>query len=107
MRHTFTNPRSAEPGDVIIGTLGLVNKSRPWIILWMDDETRIACLAPCTRSADYPGTVETGWEVQPTVMGSVVTQPYTQMFGLTIGQRMPYRLLKQLRRRLRDTLDLD
>lgn len=102
----FRDPAGVAPGRLIVGTLGFSAKPRPWVILWLDDEDEIACVAPCTSKEGYPGVIKTGWPVQPCVCGIAMIQPYTVLRGLELGLHMPPAQLKRLRRALNKTLDL-
>jgi hypothetical protein len=49
-----------DPGDVVIGSLGLTPKVRPWLVLWVDDVAGTACVVGLTTQAQHVGAIKTG-----------------------------------------------
>lgn len=54
MEHCDVKPRR-----VIWTHLG-AQKRRPWLVLWVDDADKVACMVALTASSGFPYTVPTG-----------------------------------------------
>lgn len=46
------------PGDVFVHSWAVM-KARPWVILWVDDDTETCCVVAFSRQ-NFPGSVEVG-----------------------------------------------
>lgn len=44
------------PGDILIERLGF-SKARPWVVLWVDDVARCACVIALTTQGHFGGCV--------------------------------------------------
>lgn len=53
-------PLARNPGDVVVGSLGLTKKPRPWLVLWVNDGDGVCCVVGLTTQADHPGAIPTG-----------------------------------------------
>jgi len=53
------NHEDVKPCRVVWAHLG-AQKRRPWLVLWVDDVDKVACMVALTASSGFPYTVPTG-----------------------------------------------
>lgn len=95
------------PGDVVISTFGMGGKSRPWMVLWIDDVLGMCCVVALTSKRDYVGAVRTGHHVYSTAAAWVSIQPLRMVDNAKrTGVTLPRKARRTISKHLHTMLDL-